>query len=310
MGNNIPSAIEFISQELPNLGFKMDEPMKNHTTFKIGGPVSVMYFPECVSCLTRLCDILSERKISPIIIGNGSDILVSDDALNVVVISTLKLNSISIIDSDETLDYQDIVVEAGALLSSVAVFAYENGLTGFEFAHGIPGSLGGAVLMNAGAYGGEMKDVVLSTSAHSPNAGIHTLLGVENEFTYRHSRFSETGDTVLSAVIRLRKGDKECIKQKMDDLSIRRRTSQPLEFPSGGSTFKRPKKGYAAALIEEAGLKGYTVGGAKVSEKHSGFIINNGNATFSDCMSVIEHVRETVFEKFGVELELEVKVIE
>ena len=307
--DNISSTIEYIARELPDLKFKENEPMKNHTTFKIGGPVHVMYFPECVFSLIRLCELLQDRKITPLIIGNGSDLLVSDDALDIIVINTLKLNGISIVDFDEILDYQDITVEAGTLLSSIAVFAYENGLTGFEFAHGIPGSLGGAVLMNAGAYGGEMKDVVLSTSAYNPNIGIHTLIGTENEFSYRHSRFSETGDVVLSAVIRLQKDDKESIKQKMEDLSIRRRTSQPLEFPSGGSTFKRPKKGYAAALIEQAGLKGYTVGGAMVSEKHSGFVINNGSATFSDVMSVIEYVQETVLKKFGIELELEVKVI-
>jgi len=307
--NNI---IDIIKQELPSLNYKTDEPMKNHTTFKIGGPVSVMYFPESMSCLTRLCDILDKHKITPLIIGNGSDLLVSDEALDLVVISTLKLNGISLADTNnvnEPHEYQDIIVEAGTLLSSTAVFAYENGLAGLEFAHGIPGSLGGAVLMNAGAYNGEMKDVVYSVDAYNPKKGVHTLVGEVNEFSYRHSRFSKTGDTILSAIIRLKKGDKEGIRQKMEDLSIRRRTSQPLEFPSGGSTFKRPKEGYAAALIEQAGLKGYTVGGAQVSQKHSGFIINTGNATFKDTMAVIEHVRETVLSKFGIELELEVKVI-
>jgi len=308
--DNISSAIKYIEQELPNLTFKTDEPMKSHTTFKIGGPVRVMYFSESQSCLTRLCDILSEKNITQLILGNGSDLLVSDNALDLVVINTLKMNGISLAEADSLCDYQDIIVDAGALLSSVAVFAYENGLTGFEFAHGIPGSLGGAVLMNAGAYGGEMKDVVFSTTAYNSRDGIYTLIGAENEFSYRHSRYSRTGDTVLSAVIRLRKDEKETIRQKMDDLSVRRRTSQPLEFPSGGSTFKRPKEGYAAALIEQAGLKGYTVGGARVSEKHSGFIINGGNATFIDTIAVIEHVRKTVLDKFGIELELEVKVID
>lgn len=309
-GDEISSAIEVIKSELPGLTFKTDELMKNHTTFKIGGPVRVMYFPECMSCLTRLCDILDECNITPLTIGNGSDLLVSDCALDLVVISMMKLNGISLIDTCESLEYQDIIVEAGALLSSTAVFAYENGLTGFEFAHGIPGSLGGAVLMNAGAYGGEMKDVVLSTTVYNPKTGLQTLSGAENEFSYRHSRFSETDDTILSAVVRLQKGDKESILKSMEDLSVRRRTSQPLEFPSGGSTFKRPKEGYAAALIEQAGLKGYTVGGAQVSQKHSGFIINTGSAGFSDTMAVIEHVRQTVLDKFGVELELEVKVID
>ena len=314
--DEISSVIEIVSQELPNIDMRLNEPMKNHATFKIGGPVRAMYFPESVTCLTRLCDILSEHKIAPFVMGNGSDLLVSDEALDIIVINTLKLNDISFActtgtsGASETHEYQDIIVETGALLSKIAVFAYENGLTGFEFAHGIPGSLGGAVLMNAGAYGGEMKDVVFSVSAYNPKEGVHTLVGAENEFSYRQSRYSCSGDTILSAVIRLQKGDKESIRQNMDDLSNRRRTSQPLEFPSGGSTFKRPKEGYAAALIEQAGLKGYRVGGAQVSQKHSGFIISNGTATFSDTMAVIEHVRETVLLKFGIELELEAKVID
>jgi len=189
------------------------------------------------------------------------------------------------------------------------MFAYEHGLTGFEFAHGIPGTVGGAIVMNAGAYGGEMKDVVVSTTAYNKDLGIHTLTAAENDFSYRHSRFSDSSDIVLSAVIRLQKGDKDAIMHKMLELSARRRESQPLELPSGGSTFKRPKEGYAAQLIEQAGLKGFSIGGAEVSQKHSGFIVNNGNATFSDVMAVIEHVQKEVFNKFFVELEPEIKIV-
>jgi UDP-N-acetylmuramate dehydrogenase len=163
--------------------------------------------------------------------------------------------------------------------------------------------------MNAGAYGGEMKDVILSTRACNPKTGEFTVTGEEHGFSYRHSRFSDTDDVVLSSVIRLRKSNKENIKSKMDELSARRRESQPLDLPSAGSTFKRPQKEYAAALIEQAGLKGFAIGGAAVSEKHSGFIVNRGDAAYADVMAVIDHVRERVLEQFGIELELEVKIL-
>jgi len=282
----------------------MRKSLKDYTTFRIGGTVGQMYFPESQAELTEVCKTLEGLKITPFILGNGSNILASDEDLDIVVINTTKLTGISLNE-----ERNEISVEAGVLLSKLAVFAYENGLTGLEFAHGIPGTVGGAVVMNAGAYGGEMKDVVVSTTAYNKDLGIHTLTAAENEFGYRHSRFSGTSDIVLSADIRLRKGDKTDIKQKMDELALRRRESQPLDLPSGGSTFKRPKEGYAAALIEQAGLKGFSIGGAGVSEKHSGFIVNNGNATFSDVMAVIEHVQKEVFNKFGVELEPEIKIV-
>jgi len=309
--DNISKAINQIENNHPHIDLKSNEPMRNHTTFKIGGNVRLMIFPETTDGLTDIYDILYTNNITPFILGNGSNILVSDDFHDLVVISTSKLCAVSLLETDDTNDteYGDINAEAGVLLSSLAVFAYEKGLTGFEFAHGIPGTLGGAVVMNAGAYGGEMKDVVTSTVAYNKDKGIHKLTAADSGFSYRKSKFTSTGDLVLSSTLRLKYGDKQSIKQKMDELSKRRRESQPLDLPSGGSTFKRPKEGYAAELIEQAGLKGYTAGGAQVSEKHSGFIVNKGNATFSDVMAVIDHVQETVFKQSGIELESEIKII-
>ena len=277
--------------------------MKNHTSFKIGGPARVMFFPENPEDLTQLCDLLHKHGIQPLIMGNGTNLLANDRPLDIAVVKTTGLRSIERIVEDE------ISAGAGALLSKLAVFAYECGLTGLEFAHGIPGTLGGAVIMNAGAYGGEIKDVVRKTTIYNAKTGKCSITGAEHGFSYRHSRLSDTGETVLSSMIRLEKAEREEIKAKMDELSIRRRESQPLDLPSAGSTFKRPREGYAAALIEQAGLKGYTVGGAQVSEKHSGFIVNRGGASFSDVMAVIEHVRGTVLDRFGIELEPEVRII-
>jgi len=297
-----------------------------------------MFFPGDAACLAELCHILGEHGIVPVFMGNGSNILACDKQLDVVIVNTLKLNSVELTSAESlasntcssatnakssaantcssatnlnssAAEYQDITAGAGALLSRLAVFACEHGLTGLEFAYGIPGSFGGAVVMNAGAYDSEMKNIVLSTTAYNTKTGKYTVKSAEHDFSYRHSRFSNTDDVVLSSVVRLQSGDKKTIKQKMDELTARRHKSQPLDIPSAGSTFKRPKEGYAAALIEQAGLKGFTVGGAAVSEKHAGFIVNHGGASFRDVMDVIEHVRKVVFKEFGVELELEVKII-
>jgi len=308
--SQITNVIVTIKQKIPGVMYSLDEEMRNHTSFKIGGAVRIMFFPESTDHLSEIFSLLAENEVTPLIIGNGSNLLVSDESHDLVVINTLRLNNISLFDdkNNDSQEYCDIVTEAGALLSSVANFAYNNGLTGLEFAHGIPGTVGGAVVMNAGAYGSEMKDIIYSTTAYN-KAGEFVLTAADNEFSYRRSRFTDTNDIVLSSVLRLYSGDKENIKKKMDDLYTRRRESQPLDLPSGGSTFKRPKEGYAAALIEQAGLKGFTIGGAQVSEKHSGFIINKGNATFNDVIAVMEHVQETVYKKLGVQLEPEIKII-
>jgi len=307
----ISSAIETIIQKKPNIIFKLDEPLKNYTTFKVGGPAGVLFFPETTADFVVILDILYEHEISPLIMGNGSNFLVSDEKLDLAVINTSKLSEIkmTVTDNSASPGFREIEVEAGVLLSKLAVFAYEKELTGLEFAHGIPGTVGGAIAMNAGAYGGEMKDVVTNVTVYNPKTGMLILDAEEIGFSYRHSRFSQTDEVVMSARVRLRRGNFDRIKQKMDELSARRRESQPLDLPSGGSTFKRPKEGYAAALIENAGLKGFAIGGAQVSGKHSGFIVNTGDATFSDIMAVIGHVQSEVYKQFGVKLELEVKIV-
>ena len=303
MIDNISLAIETLANRLPLLQRRLDEPMKNHTSFKIGGPVRAMFFPENDGELANLYGVLREFMIEPLIMGNGTNLLVDDGRLDLIAVKTTKLDGIE--HNSET----SITVGAGVLVSKLAAFAYGCGLTGLEFAHGIPGSLGGAVTMNAGAYGGEMKDIIRATTVYNSKTGKRVVTGSEHKFSYRHSVFHSTGEIVISSVIRLQKADKESIRAKMNELDTRRREKQPLELPSAGSTFKRPKDGYAAFLIEQAGMKGYSVGGAQVSEKHSGFVVNRGGASFSDVITVIEHVREAVLRQFGIELELEVKVI-
>jgi len=304
-------AIEAIRLKLPNVVIKHDEPMSNHTTFKIGGPVYAMLFPENTDELIKINEILKTYEITPFILGNGSNILATDKRLDLIVVKTSKTNNISFIDKEDPAEQENLIitVDAGVLLSEAAVFAYKNGLTGLEFAHGIPGTIGGAVVMNAGAYGREMKDVVYSTTVYDSVVGKKELTAADNEFSYRKSRFITSGETVLSTVLQLETGKVEDIKQKMRDLENRRHKSQPLDFPSAGSTFKRPKEGYAAALIEQAGLKGHTIGGAQVSEKHTGFIINRGNASFSDTVALIEHIQKEVSKQFGILLEPEIKIL-
>jgi len=299
-------AIDAVAEKQPGMEVRLDEPLKNHTSFKIGGPARVMFLPGDTTSLTETCDILGEHGVIPVFMGNGSNILACDKQLDIAIVNTLKLINVELTGAG---NHADITAGAGALLSRLAVFACEHGFTGLEFAHGIPGSFGGAVVMNAGAYEREMKDVVLCTTAYNTKTGKYTVTGAEHDFSYRRSRFLNTGDVVLSSVVRLQNGDRKTIKQTMGELAARRQKSQPLDIPSAGSTFKRPKEGYAAALIEQAGLKGYTVGGAAVSEKHAGFIVNHGGASFSDVIEVIEHVRKVVFMRLGVELELEVKII-
>jgi UDP-N-acetylmuramate dehydrogenase len=307
----ISRAIDAVRSERLDAEILLDEPLKNHTSFKIGGPVNVMLFPKDSDCLVKLLNILGEFGVIPLILGNGTNILASDERIEMLAINTTKLNNVKMTATDNRVlkESVEITAEAGALLSKLAVFAYEQELTGLEFAHGIPGTLGGAVVMNAGAYGGEMVDVIHSTTAYSLEMGLYTVANPEHEFSYRHSRFSNSSDVIISSVLRLAKGDKETIKKKMDEFKTRRQESQPLDIPSAGSTFKRPAEGYAAAYIEKAGLKGCSIGGAAVSEKHAGFIVNNSSASFTDTMALTQHVREVVLKQFGVELEPEVRVI-
>jgi len=293
-----------VKSNLPDVRVLTGEYMRDHTSFRIGGPVPVMFIPQNAGGIPALCAFLTERGVHPLIVGNGTNLLVEDAELDFAVIKTA-----GIPDELHITGENEITASSGVLLSRLAVFAQQNALTGLEFAHGIPGTLGGAVSMNAGAYGGEIKDAAVSTRAYNAQRGEYTVTGNEHDFAYRHSVFSDTEDVVLSTVLKLQPGDPAEIRAKMDDLSVRRRTSQPLDMPSAGSTFKRPKNGYAAAMIDGAGLKGYAIGGAQVSPKHAGFVVNTGNATFDDVMRLMDHVRETVFKQYGTELEPEVKII-
>jgi len=299
----ISQALEAVQFELPKVKYRLMEPMKFHTSFGIGGPVRVMFFPEKPTALTDLCKVLYESGATPLVIGNGTNLLVSDEALEIAVVNTSMMNS------RERTGETGITASAGVLTSRLAIFASECGLAGLEFVHGIPGSLGGAVFMNAGAYGREMKDVIQSTTVYRPNSGVITLKGDEHGYSYRRSRFAESGEIIVSSVLKLEAGETEAIRAKIAELNARRRESQPIDMPSAGCAFKHPSVGFAGSLIEQAGLRGYLHGAAQVSEKHAGFIVNRGGATFSDVMAVIEHVKETVYKQFGVEFDLEIKII-
>ena len=281
-----------------------DAPMKKYTSFRCGGNASVLVIPDSVDTLKKIIDFCNIQNIKPLIIGNGSNLLVTDNGINGVVI---KIGSD--ISKIELLDETTIRCEAGASLKSLCMFALENSLSGLEFAYGIPGTLGGAVYMNAGAYGGEMKDVLASVTHIDLDGNIGELTHGDLNLRYRGSAYTDNNYTIVSAVMKLQKADKKDIKAAMDDKLQKRKDKQPLEYGSAGSTFKRPEGYFAGALIEQSGLKGYTVGGAQVSEKHAGFVINKDNATSTDVINLIKDVQNIVYDKFGVMLETEVKII-
>lgn len=288
----------------------VDEPMSRHTTFRVGGPADLFISIESTKELSDVVRILSEEDADYYILGNGSNVLVADSGLRGVVIE-LGRNFADVELIEESDDSVYIQATAGCLLSSLAAFACKNGLTGLEFAAGIPGTVGGAMVMNAGAYDGEMKDVVSSVTVYDMSK--HESVALSNDemhFDYRHSVLKEKEGLIVTSVIyRLVRGDMESIKAKMDDFSQRRRSKQPLEYPSAGSTFKRPAGFFAGKLIEDSGLRGYSVGGAQVSEKHCGFVINRGNATAADIKNLIGEVREAVYADTGVRLETEVLML-
>lgn len=280
-----------------------DEDMKKHTSFKIGGTADYMTLPESPEEIKSIIELCKERKVPYVIIGNGSNLLVSDKGIEGVVI---KISS----GMSEMKVYGEVIhAGAGVLLSTLSKKALEHGLTGLEFASGIPGTLGGAVVMNAGAYGGEMKDVLEKIGYLDAEGNICEMVNENASMGYRTSIFSDSELIVLYCTVRLRKGDKEEISATMNELNAKRREKQPLSLPSAGSTFKRPEGYFAAKLIEDAGLKGFTMGGAAVSEKHSGFVVNIGDATAEDVRKLMSHVKKTVYEKFDVSLEPEVKFL-
>lgn len=281
-----------------------DELMKKHTTFRVGGPADWFVTPEEEEQVRDLVNVLRREKIPYYVMGNGSNLLVGDKGYRGVMIQICqKMNRI------RTIDAHVVYAQAGALLSKIAAEALTQKLTGLEFASGIPGTLGGAVMMNAGAYGGEMKQVLKSTLSLTVEGEFRVLPVEQMELGYRTSIFSRSGDIVLSAEIKLEPGNPEEIRAYMDELKEKRVTKQPLEYPSAGSTFKRPKGYFAGKLIQDAGLRGFQVGGAQVSEKHCGFVINKDNATAAEILSLIEQVSDKVEAQSGVRLEPEVKRI-
>lgn len=283
---------------------KKNVPMKMYSSFRTGGDASLMLYPKNEKSLFEAIKFCKASGIKPFILGNGTNILVSDKGIDNVVIHIGKG-----FDEIELVDETTIRCQAGCSLMKLCRFALEKGLTGLEFAYGIPGTVGGAMYMNAGAYDGEMKDVAVSCDYITFDCEKGTLSGDEMDLSYRHSAFSDSNKIIVSALFRLEKGSKTEIENKMSDLMGRRKDKQPIEYPSAGSTFKRPAGYFAGKLIEDCGLRGKSIGGAQVSEKHCGFIINKDNATSEDIMDLIEFVRDEVLERTGVMLETEVKIV-
>ncbi|OYP56237.1 UDP-N-acetylenolpyruvoylglucosamine reductase [Lachnotalea glycerini] len=281
----------------------VDEPMYKHTTFRVGGKADYYVMPQNIKEVSMLISFLKKSNLPYYILGNGSNVLVSDDGYRGVVIRIYKNIS------DITIDQTKIKASAGALLSNVSIAACNAGLRNFEFAAGIPGTVGGAVVMNAGAYGGEIKQVLIDATVLDENGNRFILSNDELKLGYRTSIITKKGYTVLEATIQLEKGNISEIKKVMDDFRQRRIDKQPLEYPSAGSTFKRPEGFFAGKLIMDAGLKGYQLGGAQISDKHCGFIINKGNATAADILKLIQYTQSKVFEQFEVKLETEVKML-
>ena len=293
----------YLKEIIPSEHIRLDESMSRHTTFRVGGPADYFIVPESVEELCKLIRYFNLAQREYFILGNGSNLLVSDHGYRGVVIW------ISNGFGDIRVEGNSIIAGAGAMLSKVAAAALDAGLTGFEFASGIPGSVGGAMVMNAGAYGGEMKDIVRSVKAVTTDGDIFELSNEEMKFGYRTSVCKKARLAITEVVFDLEKGDKEAIKSRMDELKAQRLDKQPCELPSAGSTFKRPEGNFAGKLIMDAGLSGYAIGGAKVSEKHCGFIINTGNASAIDIHDLIYEVQDKVKDRFNIKLEPEVCIL-
>lgn len=281
-----------------------NESLSAHTTFRTGGPCTCMIMPKSAEDLSQLVKFAAENGVHTLVMGKGSNMLCADEGFDGAVL---------LIGSDFSeitmLDNCTIRAQAGAAMSRLCRVALDNGLSGLEFAYGIPGTVGGGIYMNAGAYGGEMKDVLVSVTAMDRNGELHTYTPAQLELTYRRSRFSHTDEIIVSGDFKLAHGDKAEIEAKMNELMARRKDKQPLEYPNAGSTFKRPEGQFAGKLIQDCGLRGATVGGAQVSEKHCGFVINKGGATSADIKELIAQIQKTVYEKTGFYLECEVRII-
>ncbi len=277
--------------------------MKNHTSFKIGGPADLLVLPDDANKLSRIVEICKEEKIPCYVMGNGTNLLVSDKGYRGVIVKLYRNFSGLTVKGDM------IEADAGLTLTALANAAQQNGLTGLEFASGIPGTVGGACFMNAGAYDGEIKKVFREADILTVDGSVKTFSNEDMQFDYRHSVLEENGGIVIRAVFKLHPGDKDAIKNKADGFNAKRRETQPLNLPNAGSAFKRPEGLFAGKLIMDSGLRGYTIGGASVSEKHCGFIVNNGGATASDVINLIAHIQTVVKERFGVELTREIRIL-
>lgn len=282
---------------------KVDEPMKSHTSFKSGGPADFFVTPSSVFDICKIIKLCNRENLPIFIMGNGTNLLVSDKGIRGVVIKIYDNLNKCVVKEDVIYAY------GGILLSRLSSIALENELAGLEFASGIPGTLGGAVAMNAGAYGGEMKNVVIETEFIDKEGNIKVISAKEHQFGYRTSFIQKQSGIVTKSVIKLKKGDRAAIKALIEELSRRRRDKQPLELPSAGSVFKRPEGYFAGKLIEDCGLKGYRIGDAQVSDKHCGFIVNKGNATSKNIMDLIKHIQKNVKDKYGVELQTEIRIV-
>jgi UDP-N-acetylmuramate dehydrogenase len=285
-------------------GVYPNEPLSKHTTFHIGGECRYMISPKNEASLSQLVKLAKTDGIRSLVLGKGSNMLCADEGFDGVIF---------LFDSNfseiELVDECTIRAQAGASLIKICRFALENGLSGMEFAYGIPGTFGGGIYMNAGAYGGEMKDVLVSVTSMDSDGELHTYPAESLDMSYRKSRFSQSDEIIISGDIRLVRADKAEIESKMNELMDRRKSKQPLEYPNAGSTFKRPEGQFAGKLIQDCGLRGVSIGGAQVSEKHCGFVINKNNASSADVKKLIAHIQKTVYEKTGYELECEVKII-
>ena len=302
MRNDRTALLAELRRRAPALEIRENEPMARHCSFRIGGPCDAMLFPASIDEVETAASLLAAAGEVPLVIGNGTNLLVTDGPLHRIVLRMGERFA-----AVESAGEDALRARTGVTLAQLANAAAQQGLAGLEFAHGIPGTLGGAVGMNAGAYGGEMKDVLVSVTYLDSELQLRETR--ELALSYRHSRFSDTRDILLAAEVKLTSDDPAAIRERMRALMERRRASQPLELPSAGSTFKRPAGGYAAALIDAAGLKGYAVGAAQVSEKHAGFVVNRGGAAFDDVLRLIEHIQNEVLRSSGIALEPEVKII-
>lgn len=291
-----------LTDKYPDLIIKENEALANYTYTETGGPADLLFFPQSLAEVEAVIDWTAQKDYPLTILGNASNLIVRDGGIRGVTVILTELNQMQVKD-------QHIIVEAGAAIIDLSELAYESSLTGLEFACGIPGSVGGAVYMNAGAYGGEVKDVIETVTVLTRTGEIKELSNEEMHFKYRNSILQETKDIVLSITFKLKPGNQEKIRAQMDELTFLRTSKQPLEYPSCGSVFKRPEGHYTGKLIQDAGLQGLIWGGAQVSTKHAGFIVNIAKATATDYIELIHHIQEVIFKQYGVKLEREVHII-